>query len=62
MLIGRIPDKADIENLVKKAKSIGDEQLKQFEEVANKVWQKVEQAKKDKKSQADALLSGLKEG
>ncbi|KGB74791.1 hypothetical protein CNBG_0629 [Cryptococcus deuterogattii R265] len=61
MLIGRIPDKADIENLVKKAKSIGDEQLKQFEEAANKVWQKVEQAKKDKKSQADALLSGLKE-
>lgn len=61
-MIGRIPDKADIENLVKKAKSIGDDQLKQFEQAANKVWQKVEQAKKDGKGQADALLSGLKEG
>ncbi|ODN74412.1 hypothetical protein L202_06815 [Cryptococcus amylolentus CBS 6039] len=61
LLIGKLPDKADIDNLVKKAKEVGEDQLKQLESSANKVWLKVEEARKDGKGQADALLKGLKE-
>ncbi|WVN86515.1 uncharacterized protein L203_101679 [Cryptococcus depauperatus CBS 7841] len=61
VLIGKIPDKADLDNLIKKAREMGEDQLKQVEASANKVWVKVEEAKKEKKSQANALLKGLKE-
>ncbi|WVQ80522.1 hypothetical protein IAT38_002627 [Cryptococcus sp. DSM 104549] len=61
MLIGKIPDKADFDNLIKKAKDIGQDQLKEVEASANKVWEKVEKAKKDGKGQADAFITGLKE-
>ncbi|WVR06295.1 hypothetical protein IAU60_003325 [Kwoniella sp. DSM 27419] len=59
--IGKIPDKADIDAMIKKAKDMGEDQLKQVEAAANKVWKKVEEARKDGKGQADALLKGLKE-
>ncbi|OCF33443.1 hypothetical protein I316_04863 [Kwoniella heveanensis BCC8398] len=59
--IGKIPDKADIDALIKKAKDIGEDQLKQVEAAASKVLKKVEEARKDGKGQADAFLKGLKE-
>ncbi|KAK8858531.1 hypothetical protein IAR55_002758 [Kwoniella newhampshirensis] len=61
MLIGQIPDKADIDAWIKKAKETGEEQLKQVEVAASKVLKEVEKAKKDGKGNADAFLKGLKQ-
>lgn len=62
MLIGKIPTKEDVDNLIKKAKDVGEEQLKEVEKSASKIMAAVDKAKKDGKSQADAYLTGLKAG
>lgn len=62
MFIGKIPGKGDFDAYVKKAKEMGQDQLKEVEASAKKILDKVEQAKKDGKGQADAFLKGLKEG
>ncbi|WRT67724.1 uncharacterized protein IL334_004696 [Kwoniella shivajii] len=60
-LIGKIPDKADFDALIKKAKDIGQDQLKQVEDSASKILKEVEKARKEGKDTADAFLKGLKE-
>ena len=62
MMIGYIPDKADVDEAIKKIKEIGADQLKQIEASAAKISQQVEKAKKDGKGQVDAFITGLKEG
>lgn len=62
MFIGRMPTREDFDEYVKKAKDIGQDRLKEIEEASKRVLEKVEQARKDGKSQADAFLSGVKEG
>lgn len=61
MLIGQLPSSADIDGLINKAKSMGEEQLKQVEATASKILKEVEKAKKEGKGQADAFLKGLKD-
>jgi len=60
--IGKIPDKDDINKLIAKAKEQGAEQIKAAEKAASKVWEQVEKAKKEGKGQANALVTGLKQG
>ena len=61
VFIGKIPDSADIEKLIAKAKDAAGDQLKAAEAAAGKVWKSVEEARKDGKGQADAFLAGLKQ-
>lgn len=60
--IGKIPDKDDINKMIAKAKEQGAEQIKAAEKAASKVWEQVEKAKKEGKGQANALVTGLKQG
>jgi len=62
MFIGKIPGKADIDAYVKKAQEMGQESLKEVEKSAKKILDSVDKARKDGKSQADAFLTGLKQG
>lgn len=62
MFVGKIPSREDFDEYVKKAKDIGQDRLKEIEDASKRVLEKVEKARKDGKSQADAFLSGLKEG
>lgn len=62
MFIGKIPGKADIDAYVKKAQEMGQDSLKEVEKSAKKILESVEKARKDGKSQADAFLTGLKQG
>ena len=62
MLIGKLPSKEDIDGMIKKAKEVGEDQLKQVEQAAGKILQEVNKAKKEGKGQADAFLAGLKQG
>lgn len=62
MLIGKIPGKEDIDNLITQAKQVGEDKLKQVEQTAAKILEQVNKAKKDGKGQADAFLKGLKGG
>lgn len=62
MLIGKIPDKADFEGMINKAKETGAEQFKAAEKAASKVLEQVEKARKEGKGQANAFLQGLKSG
>ena len=62
MLIGKLPSKEDFEAMIKKAKDVGEDQIKQIEQAAGKILQEVNKAKKEGKGQADAFLTGLKQG
>lgn len=62
MFIGKIPSREDFDEYVQKAKDIGQDRLKEIEDASKRVLEKVEKARKDGKSQADAFLSGVKEG
>ena len=57
-----MPSMGNIDDMIKKAKEMGGDQLKQVEQAASKVLAEVNKAKKDGKGQADAFLSGLKQG
>ncbi|WVW84736.1 hypothetical protein I302_106771 [Kwoniella bestiolae CBS 10118] len=66
VIAGKIPDSVkdldfDFDSLIKKAKEVGGDQLKQVEESAGKVYKEVEKARKEGKDTADAFLKGLKE-
>ena len=52
----------NIDDMIKKAKEMGGDQLKQVEQAASKILAEVNKAKKDGKGQADAFISGLKQG
>jgi hypothetical protein len=60
--VGKIPSKEDFDEYVNKAKSVGQDSLKEIETQSKKVLDRVEKARKDGKSQADAFISGLKDG
>jgi len=60
--VGKIPSKEDFDEYVNKAKSVGQDSLKEIETQSKKVLDRVEKARKDGKSQADAFILGLKEG
>lgn len=62
MFVGKMPSREDFDQYVKKAKDIGQDRLKEIEDASKRVMEKVEKARKDGKSQADAFLSGVKEG
>lgn len=62
MLIGKLPSKEDFEAMIKKAKEVGEDQIKQIEQAAGKILQEVNKAKKEGKGQTDAFLTGLKQG
>lgn len=62
MLIGYLPSQQDIEGLIKKAKGMGEDKIKEIETAASKVLASVDKAKKEGKGQADAFLKGLKDG
>ena len=62
MLIGKIPDKGDVDAMIKKFKDIGEQKKKELEATASKVLAEVKKAKKEGKGQADAFLKGFKEG
>ncbi|KAK4684706.1 hypothetical protein P7C73_g5461, partial [Tremellales sp. Uapishka_1] len=61
MVTDRLPSSKDIDAMVEKAKSIGQEQLKGLEDSASKILQQVQQAKKDGKSGTDSFINGLKD-
>lgn len=62
VLIGKLPDKEDLNKFIEKAKKEGAEQFKQAEKAASKVMEQVEKANKEGKGQANAFLTGLKQG
>jgi vacuolar-type H+-ATPase subunit H len=62
MFIGKMPTREDFDEYVRKAKDIGQDRLKEIEDASKRVLEKVEKARKEGKSQADAFLSGVKEG
>jgi len=57
-----VPTKEDFDQYVNKAKSVGQDSLKEIETQSKKVLERVEKARKDGKSQADAFIAGLKDG
>ena len=60
--VGMVPTKEDFDQYVNKAKSVGQDSLKEIETQSKKVLDRVEKARKDGKSQADAFIAGLKDG
>ncbi|KAL7423151.1 hypothetical protein Q5752_002451 [Cryptotrichosporon argae] len=60
LLIGQLPSKENIDQLINKAKAMGEDQLKQVEQAASKILQEVEKARKEGKDKGDAFLKGLK--
>jgi len=59
--VGMVPTKEDFDQYVNKAKSVGQDSLKEIETQSKKVLERVEKARKDGKSQADAFIAGLKD-
>jgi hypothetical protein len=57
-----VPTKEDFDGYVNKAKSVGQDSLKEIETQSKKMLDRVEQARREGKSQADAFISGLKDG
>lgn len=62
MLIGKIPDKKDFDDMINKMKSMGDQKKKELEAAAAKVLDGVKKAQKEGKGSADAFLKGMKDG
>lgn len=62
VLVGKLPDKEDLNKFIQEAKEKGAEQFKAAEKAASKVMEQVEKAKKEGKGQANAFLTGLKQG
>lgn len=58
-MIGKLPSKADLDGMIKQAKEVGEDQLKQVEKAASKILAEVNKAKKEGKGQVDALIAGL---
>jgi len=57
-----VPTKEDFDGYVNKAKSVGQDSLKEIETQSKKMLDRVEKARKEGKSQADAFILGLKDG
>ena len=60
--VGMVPTKEDFDGYVNKAKSVGQDSLREIETQSKKMLDRVEQARREGKSQADAFILGLKDG